>query len=143
MPDVEASVLTVLALSELNVADIWAKAVTANHGRILQRTGAHHVVFPEAAMGERVAHLVVGKMVDFIQFDDDFAIAKVRPPWSLVGRTLATANVTDKYGVTVMGIKRMNAEFVPATPDAVVEKDDLLVVSGRTKLVERFASQPR
>lgn len=141
--DVEASVLTVLALSELNVADIWAKAVTANHGRILQRTGAHHVVFPEAAMGERVAHLVVGKMVDFIQFDDDFAIAKVRPPWSLVGRTLAAADVSSKYGVTVLGIKRINAEFLPATPDAVAEKDDLLVVSGQTKLVEKFSSQPR
>ena len=68
--DIEASVLTVLALSELNVGDIWAKATSANHGRILERTGAHHVVLPEAAMGERVAHMVTGKMIDFIEFDD-------------------------------------------------------------------------
>ena len=141
--DVEASVLTVLALSELNVPDIWAKAVSANHGRILRRTGAHHVVFPEAAMGERVAHLVVGKMVDFIEFDDGFAIAKVRPPWSLVGQKLATANVTSRYGVTVMGIKRPNADFVAATPEVVIDKDDLLVVSGDTKRVEKFSLQPR
>ena len=30
--DIEASVLTVLALTELGVPDIWAKAVTTNHG---------------------------------------------------------------------------------------------------------------
>ncbi len=44
----EASVLAVLALSELGVADIWAKAITVDHGRILERTGAHHIIAPEA-----------------------------------------------------------------------------------------------
>ena len=86
--DIEASVLTVLALTELGVPDIWAKAVTTNHGKILEKTGAHHVVYPEAAMGERVAHLVTGKMIDFIEFDDDFAIVKTRPPREAVGKTL-------------------------------------------------------
>ncbi len=141
--DIEASVLTVLALSELGVGDIWAKAVNRNHGRILERTGAHHVVFPEAEMGQRVAHLVVGKMVDFIEFDDDFAIAKVRTPWSIVGQRLLVARVPEKFGVTVLGLKRQHSEFMPATPELVVEKDDLLVVSGPTRKVERFASHGR
>jgi trk system potassium uptake protein len=57
--DLEASVLTVLALSEADVPDIWAKAVTLRHGMILERVGAHHVVYPEKAMGERVASLLI------------------------------------------------------------------------------------
>ncbi|HEY8610060.1 MAG TPA: TrkA family potassium uptake protein, partial [Roseomonas sp.] len=65
--DLEASVLTVLALSELGIKDIWAKALSSKHGRILERTGAHHVIYPEVAMGERVAHLVTGKMIDFME----------------------------------------------------------------------------
>ena len=36
--DIEASVLTVLALHELGVDEIWAKAITAKHGQILERT---------------------------------------------------------------------------------------------------------
>ena len=36
--DIEASVLTVLALNELGVDEIWAKAITAKHGQILERT---------------------------------------------------------------------------------------------------------
>lgn len=87
--DIEASVLTTLALSELGIRDIWAKAVSRNHGRILERTGAHHVVYPEAAMGERVAHLVTGKMIDFIEFDDGFALVKTRAPREATGRSLA------------------------------------------------------
>lgn len=139
--DIEASVLTTLALSELGVLDIWAKAVNPKHGRILERTGAHHVVYPEAAMGERVAQLVTGKMIDFIEFDDGFAIVKTRTPAELIGRTLEESGVRQKYGVTVVGIKRPRADFTYARPETKVERGDLLIVSGATPLVQRFAAQ--
>jgi trk system potassium uptake protein TrkA len=138
--DIEASVLTVLALEELKVPDIWAKAVNANHGRILERTGAHHVVYPEAAMGQRVAHLVTGKMIDFIEFDDGFAIVKTSAPQDAIGQTLAESGLRSKYGVTVVGVKRRRADFTYATPETIIERGDLLIVSGPTKLVEKFAA---
>jgi trk system potassium uptake protein TrkA len=140
--DIEASVLTVLALTELGVPDIWAKAVTTNHGKILEKTGAHHVVYPEAAMGERVAHLVTGKMIDFIEFDDDFAIVKTRPPREAVGKTLAESQLRSRHGVTVVGVKRPREDFTYAKPDTRVVEGDLLIVSGPTQKVERFAALP-
>ncbi|UUL83386.1 potassium channel family protein [Sphingomonas qomolangmaensis] len=138
--DVEASVLTVLALSELNIPDIWAKAISDKHGRILERTGAHHVVYPEATMGERVAHLVTGKMIDFIEFDDGFAIVKTRAPSEAIGKTLAEAALRSKHGVTIVGVKRAMTDFTHATPETIVEKGDLLIVSGPTNKVEAFAA---
>ena len=138
--DIEASVLTVLALSELEVPDVWAKALSDKHGRILERTGAHHVVYPEAAMGERVAHLVTGKMIDFIEFDDGFAIVKTKAPQEATGRTLAESALRSKYGVTVVGVKRPRTDFTYARPETLVETGDLLIVSGPTKLVEQFAA---
>lgn len=138
--DIEASVLTVLALVELGVQTIWAKATNDRHGRILERTGATHVVYPEARMGERVAHMVTGKMIDYIEFDDNFAIVKTRAPAEIAGLTLAQSAVRQRWGVTIVGIKRPRSDFTYAQPDTVVEKDDLLIVSGRTDLVERFAA---
>lgn len=138
--DIEASVLTVLALEELGVEDIWAKAISDKHARILERTGAHHVIRPEAAMGERVAHLVTGKMIDFIAFDDGFAIAKTAAPQLAWGTTLSESALRSRYGVTVVGIKRARNDFVYAKPDTIVERGDVLIVSGPTIAVERFAS---
>ena len=138
--DIEASVLTVLALIELGVPTVWAKAVNDRHGRILERTGANHVVYPEARMGERVAHMVTGKMIDYIEFDDNFAIVKTRAPAELAGKTLEESGVRKIYGVTVVGIKRPKEDFTYARPETIVELDDLLIVSGRIDLVERFAS---
>lgn len=138
--DIEASVLTVLALTEIGVKDIWAKAIGEKHGRILEKTGAHHVIYPEAAMGERVAHMVTGKMIDFIEFDDGFAIVKTCAPDEAVGRTLAASALRSKYGVTIVGVKRKHQDFTYATPETIVEKGDLLIVSGPTNRVEKFAA---
>jgi trk system potassium uptake protein len=138
--DIEASVLTVLGLSDLGVPSIWAKATNENHGRILQRTGAHHIVFPEARMGETVAHLLNGRLLDFIQFDDKFAIAKLAAPSSIVGQTLEMSAVRKKFDVTVVGIKRLEREFEYAVPDTWVLPDDTLIVSGRIEDIERFAA---
>lgn len=140
--DIEASVLTVLALSELGVPDIWAKAVNANHGKILEKTGAHHVVYPEGAMGERVAHLVTGKMIDFIEFDDDFAIVKTRPPREALGKTLAQSALRTRHGITVVGVKRPREDFTYAKPETLVVEGDLLIISGPTAKVEQFAALP-
>lgn len=139
--DVEASVLTVLALEEVGVRDIWAKAVSVKHGQILERVGVKHVVFPEAAMGERVAHLVTGRMIDFIEFDDGFAIAKTAAPREAWDKTLSESNLRQKYGITIVGLKRLHADFTYAQADTSVASGDILIVSGPTVLVEKFAAR--
>lgn len=138
--DMGASLMTIMALVELNIKDIWVKAMTAQHGHIANRIGAHHVVFPEADMGERVAHLITGKMIDFIEFDDGFALAKIRAPVSSHNLSLLHSAVREKYGVTVVGVKRANKEFEHATPETVVLPGDILIVSGATKKIELYAS---
>jgi trk system potassium uptake protein TrkA len=139
---IEASVLATANLVDLGTKQIWAKAITPSHGRILERIGAHHVVYPEADAGERVAHLVSGKLLDYIEFDDGFAIVKMRPPKETQGFTLGEAGIRRKYGVTVVGVKSPGEDFTYAVPDTRVSSHDLLIVSGHTELIERFASRP-
>jgi trk system potassium uptake protein len=71
--DLESSILTTSLLVDFGIPQIWAKATSRQHGRILERMGAHHVVLPEHDMGERVAHLATGRMLDYIEFEDDYA----------------------------------------------------------------------
>jgi len=138
--DIEASLLSTLALVDVGVQEIWAKAITAAHGRILERIGAAHVIFPEGEMGERVAHMLTGKMIDFIEFDDGFAIAKTGAPREAVGKTLGEAKLRSKYGVTVVGVKTRGEDFTYARPETPVRPDDMLIVSGPTDLVEKFSA---
>jgi trk system potassium uptake protein len=138
--NLETSVLSVLTLNELDVPEIWAKAISVKHGKILSRVGARHVIYPEAEMGERVAHLITGRMLDYIEFDDGFAIAKVRAPAEAVGRSLAEVGLRRKWGVTVVGTKLPGEDFTYARPETVVPHGCLLIVAGDTKKVEQFAA---
>ncbi|GIH26901.1 potassium transporter [Acrocarpospora phusangensis] len=140
--DLEASILTTSLLVELEINDIWAKAVTVQHGQILRRIGAHHVVFPEHDMGERVAHLVSGRMLDFMQVDEGFALAKTHPPKEYVGMPLGSSNLRRKYGVTIVAVKSPDERFTYATADTELSYGDIIIVSGPTEDVERFAELP-
>lgn len=140
--DLEASILTASLLAELEIDDIWAKAVSKQHGQILRRIGAHHVVFPEHDMGERVAHLVSGRMLDYIQVEENFALVKTRPPKEYIGVPLGESNLRRKYGVTVVAVKSAGEEFTYATAGTELGYGDVVIVSGRTEEVERFAELP-
>lgn len=137
--DLEASILTVAALVDIGVPHIWAKAVTEAHGRILERVGAHEVVFPERDMGERMGHRVTGKMIDYIELDEGFSLAETCPPKAMVGKTLAEYGVRDKHKVTVVCIRPEGGMFTYATAETKVGENDVLVVAGETQATERFA----
>lgn len=137
--DVEASILTTAGLVDLGVPSIWAKAVTESHGRILERVGAHHVVFPEHDMGQRVAHLVTGRVLDWFQLDESFAIVETGVPAGLVGKTLADAAIRARHGVTVVSVKPVGEGFTYATADTVLAAGDLLVIAGTPREAEAFA----
>ncbi|MEO8330061.1 MAG: TrkA family potassium uptake protein [Candidatus Nanopelagicales bacterium] len=140
---IEASVLTTGLLVDFKIAQIWAKAVSRDHGRILERIGAHHVIYPEADMGERVAHLVSGEMLDYIEFDDEFALAKLVAPSSLGSEPLGTLGLRAKYGVTVVGVKEPGQTFTYADRDTVIEPGALIAVAGTRQAVDRFAQEVR
>ncbi len=137
--DIEASVLTTAALADCGIGTIWAKAVTGAHGRILERVGAHHVVFPEQDMGHRVAHLVGGGILDWFEVDEDFALVETMVPKEMEGQTLGQLGLRSRHGVTVVCIKPPGRRFTHATPETVLDQGAVLVVAGPKKKAEDFA----
>lgn len=139
---VEASILTAGNLVDARIPSIWAKAVSLQHARILERIGVHHVVRPEADSGRRVAHLVNGKLQDYIEFDDGYAIVKMSPPRETIGFTLMQSQIRSKYGVTVVGVKAPGEDFTHAVPETKVTAQHTLIVSGPVELIDRLAGRP-
>ena len=139
----EASVLITANLVDLGIASIWAKATSLEHGSILKRIGAHHVVYPEYDAGVRTAHLVGGKMLDYIEMDrKGFSVVKMRPPKVCHGFTLEELDLRSKYGVTVIGVLSAGQPFEYASPQSRIDANDIIIVSGDAELLEQFAQMP-
>ena len=137
--NIEANMLTASLLKTLGVGNVWAKAISEAHGRILDQLGIDHVVYPENDMGRRVAHLVMGCMLDFIQFEPDYAMVKTAPPAMLLGRPLSETGVRRSHGVTIVGVKRPGRAFTHATGDTVLQSGDVVIASGLPRAVEKFS----
>ncbi len=136
--DLEASILTASLLLQLGVPQVWAKATSVAHGRILEQLGVHHVIFPEMDMGKRVAHMVSGESLDYVPIDDDFVMVKTSAPELFNGKTLAEMKFRSEHGVTVVATKKAGAGYLPSFPETVIETGDVIIVAGRTEKVDQF-----
>jgi trk system potassium uptake protein TrkA len=89
-----------------------------------------------------VAHLVNGRLQDYIEFDDGYAIVKMSPPQEAIGFTLAQSAIRTKYGVTVVGVKAPGEDFAHAVPETKVTANHTLIVSGPSELLELLVARP-
>ena len=136
--DLEASILTTSLLLQIGVKQLWVKANSTAHGRILEQIGAHHVIFPEYEMGRRVAHMVTGESLDYVQIDEDFVMVKSICPESFDGQTLAELKIRSNYEVTVVAVNSGDGVYAPAFPETKLSAGDLLVVAGRKQPLDEF-----
>lgn len=127
---VEASILAVSHLSDLGVPTIWAKALSPEHGRILQRIGAHRVVYPEREVGAKIAALLADDLLDYLPIGVDHALAATLTPAPFRGRSLAEVGAREAAGITIVAVLRPDGSVQPATPDTVLDASDIAVVLG-------------
>ena len=90
-------------------------------------------------MGERIAHLVAGRLLDWVELDPDWVFAKTKPPRELVGVPLSESGLRKKHHVTVVSVKPENAaSFTHADYDTVLTYGSVIIIGGRPGDVERF-----
>jgi trk system potassium uptake protein TrkA len=130
--EVQASILTTVLLKEMGIPKIVAKAQDDLHGRVLQKVGADVVVYPERDMGVRLAHTLISRnVIDEIQLSTDYSILEMAAPQGFVGHNLRDLELRQRFGLSVLAIRRKDRIVVSPNADQVVEDGDLLVVLGQ------------
>ncbi len=130
--DIQASILTTLHLKELGCKHVVVKAQNEIHGKVLEKIGADHVVFPERDMGARVAHyLVANNILDYLELSPEYSLLECRSPEKLVGKSLSQLNLRVNMGINVVAIKRSASIDPSPGGETVIQRDDILVVIGR------------
>jgi trk system potassium uptake protein TrkA len=140
--DIEASILTTSRLLTFKKPQIWAKAISEPHAEILNQLGVDHVIRPEHDMGKRVAHLVRGSLLDYVEFEDDFVMIRTSPPTEARDRPLGVLGLRDKYGITIVAVKRPGGIWGHTTAQTVLYDDDQIIVQGSKTQAERFSNMP-
>lgn len=141
----EASIITTALLRQMGAKRVVARATDPLHDRILRLVGAHEVVNPEQAFGDRYAtRLMYATVLDEIELGEDLVLTELKPPTSFVGRDLASLELPRRFGVTVIAVRRPERETAELPdPRRPLDPDDLLVVVARrgavANLLERVS----
>ncbi len=130
----DASILATLYLREIKVSRIIVKAVSDDHGRILELVGASDVVFPEKDMAIKLANtLAFPNTLDYLPLAPGFSIIEIVPPGVFIGKNLAELDLRNKYHVQVIAVRELVPDRVNLVPRAntKIKDSDILVILGR------------
>ncbi|GAA0446171.1 Ktr system potassium transporter KtrC [Lentibacillus halophilus] len=137
--NIQASILTTVVLTDLNIKKITVKAQNDYHEKILNRIGAHQVVHPERDMGKRIArNIISNNILDYLELSDDHSIVEVKVGERMRGKTLVDLDIRANYGCNVVAIKQEKDINVSPAADDVLEEGDILIIIGSDKDISRF-----
>ncbi len=138
---IDSSILVTLYLRELKVKQIVAKALTEDHGKILDIIGATRVVFPERDEAFRLARTMESDYVlDSITLGEGISIIEIAPPQDFVGKTLGELDLRNNYDVLVLVVKEIIPDNVVMIPkaDYLIKDSDILLLLGKDEDLEKI-----
>lgn len=137
--NLEASVLATIQCKEAGVPTVIAKCSNEIHRKILSRTGADRVVFPESESGIRLAkNLLSAGFVDVIDLSSEVSMVElnVRPEW--VGKSLSQLDLRRKYSINVVAIRQGGAVSIDIDPAKQLEQQMQLIVIANTARLKKL-----
>jgi trk system potassium uptake protein len=138
---IDASILVTLYLRELKVRQIIAKALTEDHGKILDIIGATRVIFPERDEAYRLAKTMESDfLLDTIPLTDGISIVEIAAPEPWLGKTLGNLDLRNRFGVLTIMIKELIPEKVTMIPtaDQMIKDSDILILLGKDEDLEKI-----
>ena len=142
--DITASILATMALRDLGVKEVYAKVISRDHARVMERMGVSETVFPERdsalALGARLSGAAV---LNYVRLGTGFSIQEmaIRDDW--VGKTLRQLELRKQYSISVIAMHDMLTDEIISAPDPdeKLKESQTLLVAGQDADLARAAKQ--
>lgn len=140
--DLESSILTIMALKEIGIHTIIAKAITQVHGQILSKLGAAKVIYPEMESAKKLVKKIVTNMnYETIDLSITMKLAKMNVPEFWIGISILSESFNKDYGVKPIAYKHQGEWHTSFEKNDILEKGDILVVLGNSNNVANLSKK--
>ncbi|MCP2727364.1 potassium channel family protein [Limnofasciculus baicalensis] len=135
----QESIITTLNVKEAGVPYVVAKASSEVHGKLLQRVGADHIVYPEYEAGCALARSITKpSILDRFDLDSNHSIVEVLVPEEFHGKTVMELQLRTRYGLNVLALGQNEQFEINPDPTTRLAKGSRMVVIGSTRDLERM-----
>ena len=137
--NLEASIMATIVAKEAGVPYILAKASNEIHATVLKKVGVDEVIFPEQAMGKRIARsLVAGNFIDIVELSKEFSMVAIDVPTEWIGKSLRELNLRDRYGMNCIARKDGDKVEMKLDPDRKLLEGEHYIFVGDNASLEQF-----
>jgi Trk K+ transport system NAD-binding subunit len=133
------TIFATLVVRELNPeVEIIARADQTESVRKLYQAGADYVLALATVSGRMLASTIFEE--DIISYDKQVEVVRFKPG-TLVGETLAGADIRAETGCTVIAIERNGKVITDLAPDFEIRDGDDVIVAGPDENITEFAAR--
>lgn len=146
------SIMAAAVLKQLNAKRIIGRIVSDTQATVFNAMGIEEIIHPEKDSANKLAkNLTTEGLIDSFDLTDRYSIVKIDVPEKYEGKTLQELELRKKFNLTVLttmkkthkrsllGFKQSNLEVQGiAKADTILSKEDIMVVFGEDKDIERF-----
>ncbi len=136
---ISASTMISMYLKELEIPNVWVKAVHFDHKKLLNKIGVDKVIIPEQVAAQQLANRVaMPGFIDYLPFDHSMVLKELKvKEWA--GRTLREIDLTNRFNIQIIAVKKAGDNrfrFIPKADDTVGEGDTMIVIGPSEGLSE-------
>ncbi len=136
---IQESIVTTLNVKEAGVPHVVAKASSEVHGKLLQKVGADHVVYPEFEAGCTLARsLTKPHILDRFDLDPDNSIVELIVPDVFHGKTITELQFRTRYGLNLIAVSQDGKFEINPDPKKQLQQGSAMVVIGCNKDINRL-----
>ena len=129
---IAASSMIGMYLKELEVPNVWAKAINSDHEKLLLKIGVDEVFIPERMAAKQLANrIAIPGFIEYLPFDSKYALKEfIVHEWA--GKTLRDIDLTNRFNIQVIAVKHIgedNYKYIPRANEKL-NANDILVAIG-------------
>jgi len=150
--DQGANIMATALFKTLNAKRLISRSINPLHEKVLQAIGIDAIFHPEQESAMRWAkRLSTRYFVDSFELTDNFSIVEIGIPSPLIGKTIATLQLENKFNIKLLSTMRyeyyedsfgrkLSKPIIQglATPEQILQENDVLVVYGANKHIHTF-----
>lgn len=140
--DFQSSLVITSLLKQYGAKNVIAKSSQDIQQDLLLKLGADEVVYPEREIAEKLAIRYNQKNIfDYIQLSSDYSICEIPIIKEWIHKTIISLDVRKRYNINIIAIKRGDVIHTSPGPDYQFQKDDHIVIVGKTTDIFKLTSR--
>ncbi len=149
--DFEALLMTTVQLIDMKLPRVIARAANEQQRMILEKIGVKEILSPEEEVGRTFSKSLLNPNIkSFFTLPDNYEIVEINTPRKVADKNIKDIGLRQRYNLNLITIKRkfeekQEGEVVKTEhiigvprPDTILKANDILIILGKNKDVEKF-----